>query len=94
MRHHQGQKNLTHDFNAVWEKLKVLDRQSLQTPDGHDFYAFAALTTRGSRQGQRVIRIRKGDKEFARIYPCCWRHTTNCYGTRIGGYSEALDLWA
>ena len=32
-------------------------------------------------------------KEYARVYPCCWGHTANCYGTRIGGYSESLDFW-
>jgi hypothetical protein len=94
MQHHQSHKNLKHDFDAVWERLKVSGRQSLQTPDFHNFDAFATLTTRGSHQGKKVIRIMKDGKEFARIYPCCWRHSTNCHGTRIGGYSEALDQWA
>ena len=94
MRHHQGQKNLTHDFSAIWGKLNVSDRQSLQTPAGHDFYAFAASTTKGSHQGEKVIRIEKDGQTFAYIYSCCWGCTTNCYGTRIGGYSKALDLWA
>jgi len=91
---HQSRKDLTHDFNTVWGKLKVSGRQSLQTPDGHDFDAFAALTIKGSHQGEKVVRIEKDGRTFAYIYSCCWGCTTNCYGTRIGGYSEALDLWA
>ncbi len=94
MRHHQSQKDLTHDFNTVWEQLKVSGTQSLQTPDIHSFDAFASLTTKGSHRGGKVIRIMKDGKEFARIYPCCWRHSTNCGGRRIGGYSDALDQWA
>jgi hypothetical protein len=93
MRHHKGQKHLAHDFNGVWGKLKVSSRQSLQTLDGHDFDAFADFASKGSHQGQKVIRVKKDGQTFAYIDPCCWGCVTNCYGTWIGGYSEALDLW-
>ena len=82
-----------HDFGIVWERLSSAGRQSLQTPDIHDFDAFADTALKGQFQGERIIRIKKDNRTFALIYPCCWRHTTNDYGTRIGGYSEALDRW-
>lgn len=91
---HQGQKNLTHDFDVVWKRLSVAGRQSLQTPDIHDFDAFADRATKGRYRREKVIRIKKNDITFALIYPCCWGHSTNDYGTRIGGYSDALDQWA
>ena len=94
MRHHQSQKNLAIDFNHVWGLLDASGEEPLVTPNGHSFVTFAGLAIKGVHQGERVIRIEKDGKEFARIYPCCWRHTTNCYGTRIGGYSDALDRWA
>jgi len=91
---HQGQKNLRGGFDRVWELLDTSGQQPLETQLRHRFTAFAAMTTRGAHQGERVIRIEKDGVEFARIYECCWRHTTNCYGTRIGGYSDALVRWA
>jgi len=93
MNNHQGQKILNHSFNAIWEKLCISGTQSLQTENKHDCEAFARITTRGVRKGDKVIRITKDGREFARIYECCWRCTINCFGTRIGGYSEALDKW-
>ncbi len=99
MPRHQGKKNLKHTFEHVWQLLNASGRQSLKTPNGSTFDAFAALTIKAKAQpkGQKVIRIEKDEKhrqEHARIYPCCWRHTTNCNATRIGGYSDALDQWA
>jgi len=93
MPYHQSQKNLRYDFNAVWQRLKISGSQSLQTPNANNFEAFAGSTIRGSHRGEKVIRIFQGGKEYARIYPCCWGHTTNCNQTRIGGYSDALDQW-
>jgi len=93
MRHHQSQKHLQNDFDRVWGLLDAFGRQPLLTPKGHEFVAFAAVTTRGSHKGERVVRIQRDSQEYARIYPCCWRRTTNCNGTRIGGYSDALDSW-
>jgi hypothetical protein len=93
-RYHQGQKDLQNDFDSVWGLLNASGQQPLVTPLGHRFTAFAAVTTGGAHQGERVIRIEKDGLEFARIYRCCWGHTTNCYGTRIGGYSEAVDSLA
>lgn len=89
--YHQGQKVLQNDFGSVWELLNASGQQPLVTPHRHRFTAFAAVTTRGAHQGERVIRIEKDGLEFGRIYGCCWGHTTNCYGTRVGGYSEAVD---
>ena len=90
---HQSHKDLTHDFGTVWQRLNAAGRQSLKTPDSHDFDAFADTAQKGKFQGEKVIRIKKNNRTFALIYPCCWRHITNHYGTRIGGYSEALDRW-
>jgi len=103
MPRHQGKKSLKHTFEQVWHLLATYGRQSLKTLNGRTFDAFAAYATKakGRHKGEKVIRIQKAEKsrqEYARIYPCCWGHTTNCYGTRngtyIGGYSDALDKWA
>jgi hypothetical protein len=94
MRHHQSRKNLKSGFGRVWELLNISGEQPLATPRGHRFVAMARITIKGSHQREKVIQIRRDEQEFARIYPCCWGHTTNCYGTRIGGYSDALDEWA
>lgn len=94
MRHHQSKKNLANNFEHIWRLLNAFGRQSLMTPNSHTFDAFATLAIKGTHEGEKVIRIEKDGQEFARIYPCCWGHTTNCYGTRIGGYSDALDQWA
>jgi len=93
MRHHQGKKDLANNFEHIWRVLNASGRQSLTTPNSHTFDTFAALAIKGTHEGEKVIRIEKDGQEFARIYPCCWGHTTNCYGTRIGGYSAALDHW-
>src|SRR3972149_4752126 len=95
---HEGRKDLRKDFADVWRSLDVRGVQGLETSGGKAFRPFASHATRGSREGEKVIIIKKGGKEFARIYPCCWGYQTNCYGTRsgtrIGGYSDALDEWA
>jgi predicted GIY-YIG superfamily endonuclease len=65
------------------------------TPDGHKFMALASRRKRTVEdQDPRFIKVKQRGKEFARIYSCCWGHTTNCHGTRIGGYSDGLDAWA
>jgi hypothetical protein len=90
---HQGEKDLKHDFDSVWKRLKDSSVKSLRTPDGNDFDAIADQARKGESQGEKVIRIKKNGAIFALIYSCCWGHTTNHYGTRIGGYCEALDQW-
>ena len=72
------------DRDSIFAALKALD---------HIFDAQAYVTSKGSHRGEEVIRIFSDGKEYARIYPCCWGHTANCHGTRIGGYSESLDHW-
>ena len=91
---HQSQKILHSDYNHLWRQLYNAGEQNLITPKGHKFTAVAAKSTRGTHQWHEVIFIKHYNKEFARIYSCCWGHTTNCHGTRIGGYSDGLDSWA
>ena len=91
---HQSQKLLHSDYDHLWGQLYKAGEKSLITPKGHKFTAIASKSTRGIHQWHKVISIKQYSKEFARIYSCCWGHTTNCYGTRIGGYSDGLDLWA
>jgi hypothetical protein len=91
---HDSQKVLAQDFDTVWKRLKVSGKKSLQTPNGHNFDALATEAAKGYHQGEKVIRVTKDGRLFALIYSCCWRHTTNNYGTRIGGYSDALNKWA
>ena len=92
---HQSEKRLECDFGRLWERLHSAGEQSLRTPRDCRFVASATEGERGSLKGRRFIKIKQGDNESARIYACCWGHTTNHYGTgtRIGGYSDSLDSW-
>ena len=92
---HQSQKLLQSRFDIVWQRLDDAGEQQMVTPDGHKFIALASRRKRTPEgQDPRFIRVKQRGQEFARIYPCCWGHTTNCNGTRIGGYSDGLDAWA
>ncbi|MBM3142199.1 MAG: hypothetical protein FJ005_04010 [Chloroflexi bacterium] len=92
---HQSQKILQSRFDIVWQRLDDAGEQQLVTPNGHKFTALASQRKRTLEdQDPRFIAVKQRGQEFARIYPCCWGHTTNCYGTRIGGYSDGLDAWA
>ncbi len=92
---HQSQKILQSRFDIVWKRLDDVGEQQLVTPNGHKFTALASQRKRSLEdQDPRFIEVKQRGQEFARIYPCCWGHTTNCYGTRIGGYSDGLDSWA
>jgi predicted GIY-YIG superfamily endonuclease len=92
---HQSQKLLQSRFDIVWQRLDDAGDQQMVTPDGHKFIARASLRKRSLEdQDPRFIAVKQRGQEFARIYPCCWGHTTNCHGTRIGGYSDGLDAWA
>ncbi len=91
---HEKRKDLRNGFADVWRSLDARHIQDLTTQKGSDFRAFASHATRGSHEGEKVIIIKKGGREFARVYRCCWGHQTNNYGTRIGGYTDALDKWA
>lgn len=92
---HQSQKLLQSRFDIVWQRLDDAGEQQMITPDGHKFIARSSRRKRALQdQDPRFIAVKQRGKEFARIYPCCWGHTTNCNGTRIGGYSDGLDAWA
>jgi predicted GIY-YIG superfamily endonuclease len=90
---HESHKVLSSDFNRIWQRLAESGEQYLVTPRGHKFTAEAIMGLRGTHENQKLIRIKQDNIEFARIYSCCWRHTTNCHGTHIGGYSDGLDSW-
>jgi predicted GIY-YIG superfamily endonuclease len=90
---HESRKVLYSDFNRIWQRLIEGGEQYLVTPRGHKFTAEAITGLRGTHEKQRLIRIKQENVEYARIYTCCWKHTTNCHGTRIGGYSDGLDSW-
>jgi len=92
---HRSQKLLQSRFDIVWQRLDDAGEQQMVTPEGHKFMALASRRKRVLQdQDPRFIGVKQRGKEFARIYPCCWGHTTNCHGTRIGGYSDGLDAWA
>jgi predicted GIY-YIG superfamily endonuclease len=92
---HQSQKLLQSRFDIVWQRLEDAGEQQMVTPDGHKFIARSSRRKRTLEdQDPRFVAVKQRGKEFARIYPCCWGHTTNCSGTRIGGYSDGLDAWA
>jgi predicted GIY-YIG superfamily endonuclease len=90
---HESRKVLYSDFNRIWQRLRESGEQYLVTPRGNKFTAEAITGIRGTHEKQRLIRVKQENVEYARIYSCCWRHTTNCHGTRIGGYSDGLDSW-
>ena len=92
---HRSHKLLQSRFDIVWQRLDEAGEQQMVTPDGHKFTARASRRKRTQEdQDPRFIGVKQRGQEYARIYSCCWGHTTNCYGTRIGGYSDGLDAWA
>lgn len=90
---HQSYKILEADFNSLWDRLNESGEVYLLTPSGSKFSAQSSIATRGTREQQKLIKINQHGREFARLYSCCWGHTTNCHGARIGGYSDGLNSW-
>lgn len=91
---HKTVKLVINDFERVKEKLDTSGPLPIQTPRGKKAVAQVRTTLSGSHQGEQFIKIDNvSGQEFARIYQDCWGFTTNCYGTYIGGYSDALDAW-
>lgn len=90
---HEGQEVRAHTFDQAWERLNACGDQELNTRAGTPFVARAANTTRGKREGERVIRYFQHRQEYGRCYECCWEHYYNCNRTRIGMYSTAVDEW-
>jgi hypothetical protein len=90
---HEGWEDRAHTFDDVWERLNAAGSQRLTTKAGTAFVAKAAITARGKRKGERVIRYFQHGQEYGRCYPCCWEHYHNCNRTRIGMYSRAVDQW-
>jgi uncharacterized protein YjbI with pentapeptide repeats len=91
LRKHEGREERAHTFDEVWKSLDASDAQQLTTKAGTAFVAKAAITTKGKRSGERVIRYLQNGQDYGRCYPCCWEHYYNCNGTRIGMYSRAVD---
>ena len=79
----------------MFELLSKNGEQLLTTQQGKRFKVISTIGQSGTNKGRRVIRVfHDADKtEYARIYSCCWGHVINHSGTRIGGYSQALDRW-
>jgi hypothetical protein len=88
---HEGWEERTHTFDEVWERLNAAGPQQLTTKAGTTFVAKAAITTKGKRRGEGVIRYFQNGQEYGRYYACCWEHYYNCNRTRIGMYSRAVD---
>jgi hypothetical protein len=88
---HEGLEERAHTFDHVWEWLNSAGPQELTTRAGTTFVAKAAITTKGKRSGERVIRYFQNEQEYGRCYECCWKHYYNCNRTRIGMYSQSLD---
>jgi len=90
---HGGSEERAHTFDRAWERLNASSAQQLTTRAGTPFVAGAAITTKGKRRGERVIRYFQDGQEYGRCYECCWEHYYNCNRTRIGMYSKAVDEW-
>lgn len=70
---HEGLKDLTNEFSKVWALLEAArDPQVITTAKGNKGVAFARFVTRGTRKGQKVVRINNVDNttKNARIYEC------------------------
>ena len=90
---HEGREERVHTFDQVWERVNAAGAQQLTTKAGTHFVARAAITTRGKRRGEPIIRYFQKGREYGRRYECCWEHYYNCNRTRIGMYSRAVDQW-
>jgi hypothetical protein len=56
---------------------------------GIKFKAEADLAKSGKHKSQQMIRC-KTQKSIVYIYDCCWNYQSNCSGTHINTYSEAI----
>lgn len=88
---HQGEVDLQHRFEAVFNWLKRNGEVTLTTAAGTCFTARATITNNGPHSGEQTIRFFQGGTEYARAYRCCWGHYYNCNRTRMGMYCQALD---
>lgn len=89
---HTGQVVLEHTFREVYDWLANHGSADLKTEKrGTPFQAIADVGKRGTHAGDRLLRFTSKGGE-ARAYGCCWGWYTNCSGTRIGMYCQALDL--
>lgn len=91
---HGGSEERAHTFDQVWERLNGAGPQQLTARAGTPFVASAAVTTRGKRTGERVLRYFQDGREYGRCYECCWEYCNSCKGARISEYSRAIDVWA
>lgn len=95
---HEGDVHLRHSFAQVHAWLQRVGPQELLSSGGSAFTAVAAVAESGSHASEKVIRFyqRRDGKpaEYARCYACCWEHYYNCNRTRIGMYTQPLDIAA
>ena len=94
MGRHDSHKDRDIGFDQLLLLLQSQGTQSLTTfRKATPFVASERTSSKGSHVGEPcVMAVSPGGA--APIYRCCWEHSTNCSGTRIGQYCEALDDWA
>lgn len=88
---HDGIVRLRQDFGTAYRWLREKTEFYLVSRMGTSFAARGEVATQGPHKGERVIRFFQHDREFARVYSCCWGRYYNCNRTRIGMYCEALS---
>ena len=88
---HEGTLQLKHKFHKAYNCLEKRGPSELLTKRGTDFVAQAEITQKGPHTGEKVIRFMKDNKEYARVYECCWGRYYNCNRTHIGMYCTAID---
>lgn len=88
---HERTVELRHTYDTVRAWLSKHGEVRLQTARGTPFEARASVCQGGDHPGQSMILITRDGDARAYIYPCCWGHSTQCGGTRIGMYSNALE---
>ena len=89
---HQGEVQLRHSFNEIWNFVKTHGEIELETErEKTPFEVNAKITRKGSHKGEPLLLFTRDGKDRARCYPCCWGYYHNCSRTRIGMYCSPLD---
>ena len=77
-------------FEEAYEFISQNPNRIYYTNLNKEFTAEANITTKGNKQGQKVIIFKRLGTESARSYKCCWGSKTNCNRTYIDSYSDKI----
>lgn len=77
-------------FEEAWNQASAEPRHVYRTGGRKAFTVRAAITGRGPRRGERVLRFMRPGGESARAYEECWGCITNVNRTYIDVYTSAM----